>query len=116
MNKVEIGENVKGMRFYKNRKYAGIRYNESAFYVGLDKARKSGIKEVFTRTGKPYSKYDACVWILLPVSHDEQSEIVKRLTEGFAIRTTNRVVESPRSDICILLESGYDIITIQKYH
>ena len=100
------------MRFYKDRKYAGIVYNKLAIHVGIDSARASGIKEIFSRTGRPYSHCDACEWIDLGANRRAAAEKFKELTAGMPIRATCKVVESPRLDIRFLMEHGYDIITI----
>ena len=99
------------MRFKKNQRYMGIVYNKSTMHVDALTAQLSGIKEIFTRTGKPYCQLDADTWFILPDNDPRaQAEVLEFYGKGKQFRQTNRVV--PCENLAQALADGYELITM----
>lgn len=100
---------MKRIVFQKGRRYLGIVFHRSVIHVSLTAARSSGIKEAFTRTGKPPNRYDADLWIALP---DDPADAVRVILEQVGdrqFRQTNRVVQCDNP--ARALADGYELIT-----
>jgi hypothetical protein len=97
------------MRFYKNKQYMGIVYNKSTMYVSTSEAEASGVKEVFTRHGRPYALCDADKWIELPESAEAKAKLFNNAKGSLLARETSRVIEC--KNIALAFEQGADLIT-----
>lgn len=97
------------MRFQKEKRYMGIVYNKSTLHVDTLTAQISGIKEIFTRTGKPHAHTDADTWFVLPDDAEEAAEVLKFYGKGKRYRQTNRVIIC--EDLTQALKDGYELIT-----
>lgn len=97
------------MKFKKNTRYMGIVYNKSTLHVDQLTAQMSGIKEIFTRTGKPYAQTDADSWFILPNDPSEAAEVLKTYAKEKRFRQTNRVIVC--DDLSAALSAGYELIT-----
>jgi len=89
----------------------GIIYNRRVMYVGLGEARNSGIKEVFTKIGKPYSQYDACEWVELPENPIEAAAVFISTIGNMEFRRTCRVTTETNENAAQWIGANYELIT-----
>lgn len=99
------------MRFYKNKRYLGITYNRLAIHVGIVEARKSGIKEAWTRIGKPFAVCDACEWLELSDNPQEAANQFLKVINGRSFSLTCKIVPELPENAAIRLSEGYELIT-----
>lgn len=99
-------------RFFKDRKYMGIRFNKPSIHVGLPRAQESGVKEVFTRTGPPLNRTDADQWVELEGTPGDWARSFEFAARTMRYRQTNRVVVCENAQKA--LACGYDLITIEE--
>ena len=102
------------MRFYKTRRYLGIKYQQTTLYgASLEEARKSGIKEAWTRTGRPYAICDADEWIELPACPAQAADVFLKVVGEMNFRVTSRVTIESKENVPALFGAGYELITCQ---
>jgi len=102
------------MRFYKTRRYLGVKYQQTTQYgAALEEARASGVNEAWTRTGRPYAVYDADEWIELPASPDQAANVFLKVIGEMNFRVTSRVTIESKENATALFEAGCELITCQ---
>lgn len=100
------------MKFKKNKRYIGIVYNKSTAHVSIREAKESGIKEVFTRHGRPYAVCDADVWVELPDNPIDAQRKWFETVGDMPFTETNRVIWArPNDDVSIVFAAGGNLIT-----
>ena len=100
------------MRFYKTRRYLGVKYQQTTLYgASLEEARASGVKEAWTRTGRPYAICDADEWIELPASPAEAADVFLKVAGEMNFRVTSRVTIESKENVAALFGAGCELIT-----
>ena len=102
------------MRFYKTRRYLGVKYQQTTLYgAALEEARASGVKEAWTRTGRPYAICDADEWIELPACTAQAADVFLKVVGEMNFRVTSRVTIESKENVAALFEAGCELITCE---
>ena len=100
------------MRFYKTRRYLGVKYQQATLYgAALEEARKSGVEEAWTHTGRPYAICDADEWIELPASAAQAADVFLKVVGEMNFRVTSRVTIESKEHVAALFGAGCELIT-----